>query len=488
VSGNDNNSYINFNNNIFGQHLHERGYDLSNYLYWIPELKNKNAMQVRWYVNYYNNPQQLYIGAGLNSDILNKGNPYAASNQLAKTPTYFSNAMVSYNAGNATFKQAFEAGIINERQTLQSTLRLTQTDNTETTYTGDAGNDLQWQRDRVYVNPSLFIKKHSWEASIATPLLWQSIHYFQDAYALNSRQNRFFINPEAQLRLLLNAEDEITIRYSYKNNVGNIAGVYRGAILTNYHSLIANDADLREQNVSGTGIGYTFRRSIIMLFAYAGINYNRVKANTISSSILTNNVQRTILLPYENDQSSLSTNASISKYLFFLKTTASLTTTFTRSYYNQFINNEQLPFTNDAFTCTAGIDTRLFGMVSCNYNATGMWATTHEQNKTGAAANTIKRFDQNMTVSYAPFKNFFLNGRGRHLYSTQASVAPVNYLFVDAGIRYKLVKWRVDLDLDVTNLANVKNYETLYLNANQFAVSRYQLRGRMAMLRATFNL
>jgi hypothetical protein len=487
VSGNSSNSYMDFNGDAFSQRLHECSYDLSNHFHWIPELKNKNFMEMRWFVNYYNNPQRFYIDAGLISDVLNEGLPYSAINQTAKTPGFFSNAMVAYNTGNTVFRKAFEAGVINERQTLLSELRLTQTDNTETAYKGDAGNDLHWQRDRLYFNPSLFIKKKGWDASITTPVSWQSIRYYQDAYALNSRSNRFFMNPAAQLRFAINDEDDLSIRYSYQNNMGNISGVYRGAIMTNYRSLTANDADLQELASSGTGINYKFQRSIIMLFAGAGINYNKIKANSILSSVYTNNVQRTVLLPYENDQSTWSANASISKYLLFLKTTASLKTTFSRNYSNRFINNEQLPFTSDAFSLTAGVDSR-FGLVTVNYNASGLWTTSQQRYKAGATANTIKQFDQRITMGYSPFKNCFLNAKGRHLYSVQAHVADISYLFVDANMRYKLSKWRMDLELDITNLANIKNYETLHLNANQFAVSSFLLRGRMAIVRATFNL
>jgi hypothetical protein len=488
ISGNNNNSFMDFNGNTFRQQLHERTYDLSNLFHWIPAQKGKNMMEVKWYANYYNRPQHLYIGAGLNSDMLNEGNPYTAINQYAKTPGFFSHAMVSYHTGKDVFRQAFEAGVLNERQTLRAELRLTQTDNTETDYKGDAGNDLHWQRDRVYLNSSFEIVKHSWNASIAVPLIGQTIHYYQDAYALNRRLNHFFVNPVARLNLLLNAEDDLTITYSYNNNMGNISGVYRGAILTNYRSLFANDADLQEQSNSGTGIRYKFQRAVIMLFASAGIHYSRIKANSISSTVLTNNVQRTVLLPYENDQRMLSANADISKYLSVLKATVSFKTSFNRSHYNQFINSEQLPFNNDAFACKTSIDSRIFRMVSFNYNASGIWTGSRQRNKAGAVVNKVKQFDQHVTFGYSPYKNLFLKLKGRHFYNLQATMANTSYLFLDANLRYKLIRWRMDLELDITNLANVSNFETFHLNANMFSSNSYQIRGRMAMLRATFNL
>ncbi|SEO52493.1 Outer membrane protein beta-barrel family protein [Niastella yeongjuensis] len=487
ASGNNNNSYLNFNGAAFGQHLHDRNYDLSNLINWMPETKDNSYIQMKWFLNYYNNPQMLYIDTGLNSDILNEHLPYAAVDQQAKTPGLFSNAAISYTVGKGALKKSFEAGITNERQTLLSTLSLTQNNNAKTPYQGDAGNYLHWQRDKFYVTPSLTMIRAKWNATAALPLSWQTIHYYQDAYALNKKINRFFFNPSAQFQFKLNDEDELSLRYSYTNNMGNIAGVYRGAIMTNYLSLTANDADLQELSSSATGINYKFQRSLIMLFASAGISYNRSKANAILSSLYTNNVQRTVLLPYENDQSTWSANASLSKYLLALRTTASLKTTLTRNYSNRFINNELLPFNNDAIMFTAGLDSR-FGIINFNYTGNGLWTFSRQRNKAEANTNTIRQFDQRVTMGYSPVKNLFLTVTGRHLYSTQARVADISYLFTDANARYKLTKWRMDLELDVTNLANVKKYETLNLNANQFTVSNFQLRGRMAIFRATFNL
>jgi hypothetical protein len=491
IAGDDKNSYLDFNGNTFGQRLHERTYDLSNDFNWTPALKNKDIMEVKWYVNYYNNPQHLYIGLGLNSDVLNEGQPYSAINQHAKTPTLFSNATVSYRVSSHLIRQYYELGVINERQQLNSQLLLTQPDEHVTAYAGDAGNDLRWQRNRAYLNSSFEIKKNNWDASLSVPLRWQSIRYYQDAYTLNSRQNQFFVNPSARIKLFLNAEDYLVANYSYNNNVGNISGVYRGAILTNYRSLFANDADLQEQQVAGVGLTYKFQRSVNMLFINAGVNYNRVKANSILSAVLTDNVQRTLLLPYGNDQSTFSATAGISKYLFALKTTAALKAAFTRGHYNQLINNELLPFNNDAFTLTSTIDSKLFGVVSFNYNGTGIWHASRQRAKEDAdnnLNNKVKRFDQNIAVGYSPRRDLFFNLKGRHIYSTQANVADINYLFLDANIRYKLIKWRMDLELDVTNLANVKNYEVFYLTSNLFAVNSFGIRGRMAIARATFNL
>ncbi len=488
LGGEQNASHMDFSGKAFNQRLREQVYDLSNDLNYTPAINKKDILSLRWYMNYYNRPQRLFIGSGLNSDILNNGQPYAAISQYAETPTFFSNISASYRfSGQHLIAQTYEVGVVNERQQLNADLGLTQLNGTITAYTGDAGNALQWQRNRGYIDANYSARKEFWEASLSFPVFMQSIRYRQDEYNLDKREKQFFINPVARLRLFLNAEDYLVLNYSYTNNVGNISGVYRGSVLSNYRSLTANDADLQERNSSGSGIQYTFQRSITMLFINAGINYSKVTANTIFSSVLTNNVQRTVLLPYKNDQSNLGITGGVSKYLFGLHTTASLKSYWNRGRYNQFINNEQLSFINDAFTLAAAIEAKFLKVISFSYNGSAAWNKSRQES--GAKlANKVKRYDQYIGLGYSPAKNLFLNISGRHIYSVQPAIAAINYVFLDTKIRYKLLKWRTDLEFDITNIANIKNYEIFTLSSNQFAFNRYAIRGRMAIVRATFNL
>lgn len=95
---------------------------------------------------------------------------------------------------------------------------------------------------------------------------------------------------------------------------------------------------------------------------------------------------------------------------------------------------------------------------------------------------------QSIGLSYSPFKSTFIRLSGKHQYSKQPESQVVNYFFVDANVRYKIKKWRTDVELDLSNLANITSFETYSLSANRFAFSQYHLRGRMAILRFVFNL
>lgn len=491
-SGDDNLSKTAFNQVGFNQRLKENTKNFSNDLSYTPALKNKNVIDLRWHMSYYNSPQNLYVGSGLNSEILNDAIPYAAANQYTKTPTFFNNATLAYRILNDNLiMQNYQVGIINERQTLNSTLRLSQLNGNIINYNGDVGNDLTWKRDRVFANAEYYVKKEMWNLSLSIPVIGQSIRYSQNEYNLKINKNQFFVNPTLNFKLFVNAEDYILTTYSLNNGVGNIANVYRGVILTNYRSINANAAELQEQYSSGSSLFYNFQRSIIMLFANAGINYKKVTANSIFSSVLSNNIQSTVLLPFQNDQSSISANASVSKFIFPLNTTASIKSFWSRTNYNQFINNQELPFFNDTFSLSANIDSKFFGLITFGYNGVANWNQSKQKPIAGIDAslsNTSRRIDQNVSLGYSPVNNLYLTIQGRHIYAKQASVSNINYLFVDSKVRYKLIKWRTDLEFDITNLANLKRYEVFGLSSNQLVVNRYDIRSRMAILRGTFNL
>ncbi|MEJ5995225.1 carboxypeptidase-like regulatory domain-containing protein [Pedobacter sp. Du54] len=484
-------SYLDFNDNSFEQTLNESTRNFFNDFNYIPALKNKNIMDVRWYINYYNKPQNLDIGTGVNQKVLNNGNPFASVKQLANIPSISSNLSVSYRILNSSLiKQNYTVGIINEWQELNSRLRLTQLDGTVLEFTGDAGNDLAWTRTRLILNSEYYIKNEKWQASLSAPLIAQTIHYQQKAYNLNNTRNQFLITPNAMFKLFLSSEDYISANYGFSNSIGTIADVYRGTILVNYRSLRANNASLQERYASSSGLFYNFQRSVIMLFMNAGINYTKITANSILSSLLNEEIERTELLPFENDQSVFSVNAGLSKFLFAVNSTVSLKASWNNARYAQFINNELLPFYNKSLGVNIGIESKFFGKIALSYTGEGLWNRSElisANVKDLHFRNRAKRFDQNVSVGFSALRQLFLMLNGRYIFSSQANVSNVSYLFLDAKVRYRQLKWRTDFEFDLSNLTNIKKYELLSLSSNQFAVNRYDIRGRMGIVRATFN-
>lgn len=473
------------------QRLRHRIRDFSNTLTYTPALRNGNVINVSWYLNHYNYPEDLVISPGINADILNQGEKYAGVRQFTEAPTWFNRVTADYRLTNKSIKQRYRVGLLNESQHLKTSLRLRNNQGQEQRFYASDDNNLKWRRDRLFADATYEYRNEQFETSVSIPLAGQRIHYQDPAFRLSEQDVKLIFNPSLRAKFMTTVEDYVSMRYAYSNQLGNINGVFRGAVLTNYRTILANDAELQERRSHHLGLHYNFQRSINMLFINAGFSYRKSTANTIVSSQITDDIVRTVLLPFENDVSTLSANAGISKYIFSLGATTSINVFWSTSRFNQYLNNELLPFNNLSLTVNPKTELRLWGRVGIHYNGSALWTTSKlMQNETNVnlSHRQIYQFKQVIGVSYSPFKSAYLRLNGQHQHLSQQSVSDIDYFFISANLRYKFDKWRTDIELDLTNLANVTSYETYSLSANHFSYNHYRLRGRMALLKFVFKL
>ncbi len=471
----------------FGQQLAADKYSFTNDLSLVPATKTKAIIELRWLLKYSNDPQRLQIDTGLHQGIVNADIPYTMMMQEASVPTLFSTLSASYLRTNGLIKQNYTAGLLTERQELNSLLLLQQNNGIINHYERDAGNALRWQKDRLYVQANYNLQQRRYEIGLTLPLIAQHIRYRQADYVLDKRRSHFLITPSARIKWLLPKEDYLLLNYTYTNNPGTISGVYRGVVLTSYRSLHASDADLQQVNRSNASLFYNFQRSITMLFMSAGVQYTRSQADFIYSSVITDSVQRVVLLPYTNMQEGFSIVSSFSKYLFSVGGTIGLKIVYQKSRYNQLINDLLLPYDSRSITLAPSWQGRLLGKINFSYDASIMHNRTNQkQNKN--RGTSVQQMDQQAGVGFSILRKMQVQAKARHIYSKQSGVEAINYVFADATLRYRHIKWRTDFELDASNLFGIKTYEIYRQNTNISSQSIYQIRGRMLLLRATFTL
>lgn len=460
--------------------------DFSNSLDYVPELRNKNIISFNWYLNYYNSPQTLTIQPGINSEIFNDGDPFNALNQFVEIPTWFNRASLGYRFTRGIIMQNYRIGTLNEFQKLSTQLRLKQLDDSETNYNASDDNHLRWNRNQLYIDGSYEFKIEGLEASLSIPLTWQRIVYKDDTFALEESSHRLLINPSLRVKQMTSVEDYLSFNYRYSNHTGSINNVFRGAVLSNYRSLTANDAQLEEQSSHQIVLNYNFRRSINMFFMNAGLSYNKASSNTITSLKVSDNISQTVSLPMPNNISSLGGNIGASKYIFSLGATAELKVFWNKTRFNQVFNGDLLPFNNRSFQLSQNVEARLWNRISVTYLGNSNWTISKQlTNEEGIAISQrkIQSLDQSIGLSYSPFRNSFIRISGKHQYIRQPQSKEVNYFFIDANARHRINRWHTDIELDLSNLANVISYNTYSLTANHFVFNQYLLRGRMAVLK-----
>ncbi len=460
-------------------------FTLSNDLGYRKKLKSGNIFHISSSISRTTQPENLNIKPGLNEEILNNGTPYLSLNQHLDLPTLYTNNFASMAFPKGKFVQTYRTGFLVQYQNLTTDLTKTQNNGSNELATPGTLNDLNWLRSRLYLENVYEYTSDKITTSIRIPVSYNNISYDDANHNVDKNLGRFFINPAANFKYQTSPENYISAGYSFRNNLGTIDDVYSGTVLRNYRSLFANNAPISESSSHSFNGLFNFRKAIAMIFGNIGITYSITDLNTISAYTLTNNTQQRIVLPLENQMKSLGVNSGLSKYLFALKSTINAGFSYSHNQFQQLQNNQLLPFEADNYIYKAGIEAKLTKFMNFSYTGT----FTDSKNKatnTGIGTN-FQQLRQQSGLTATVLKSVFLNLSAEHIFTKQSSQADLKYLFADFNIRYKVLKLKTDLEFGITNLANVKRFEAINISANSLTVGRYEIPGRVAMFRATFN-
>jgi len=179
-------------------------------------------------------------------------------------------------------------------------------------------------------------------------------------------------------------------------------------------------------------------------------------------------------------------NGTSRKYSFALKTTFSGGVKWQSNKSVQIQNSALLPFNTISRTINAGADTKVNEQINFSYKA----AFTQIQSHSAAEASTyhINQLLQQASINYNPVTNLQFKLSGEHYFTRQQGNPDLKYFFADASAKFRVEKWKTDLELSVANFLNVKTYNTLYLSANTLTASSYTLPGRIILLKIMFHI
>ncbi len=461
---------------VFQDHL----LNFSNELNLIRALKSGHMIQFYSYVSHSAEPENLSISPGYNAAIFNHNVPYAQLVQRVNIPSWYTNNYLAFRLPSGLFTQSYRTGFSIQSQTLTSDLNVVQNDNSSALLSDSARNQLSWTKKKLYAEAAYDLPGEFLKAHLAVPLTFQQINY------ADKTLSRLYLNPQLNAKYQVSAENYINLNYSYRNQTGTIADVYPGYILTNYRTLYANNASLTQQQIQQASAGFSYRKAITLFFWSISAAYNHTRANNIASSVITNTIRQGIVLPFANSADSWILDGSISKYSFALRTTFSGAVQWQSRRLVQLQNNTLLPFNTTTQTVNATADTKVTDEVNVSYKAT--LAQTRSHSSAAASANQVNQLLQQAIINYDPVEAVQFKLSGEHYFTRQQGNPDLKYFFADASLKYKIAKWKTDVELSAVNFLNVKTYNALYLSANTLTASSYVLPGRIVLVKALFNL
>jgi hypothetical protein len=133
-----------------------------------------------------------------------------------------------------------------------------------------------------------------------------------------------------------------------------------------------------------------------------------------------------------------------------------------------------------------GIEAKLNNFINWSY-AANLAITDNKAKVVDGIKTNFKQLRQQSALAITTVKNLYLNLSAEHLLTRQSLQPDLKYLFADANMRYKWLKMKTDIEFGITNLTNIKRFDAIYLSANSLTTGTYDIPGRVAMLKATFN-
>ncbi|MDT3405184.1 hypothetical protein [Mucilaginibacter terrae] len=468
------------------QSMSNRRLDFSNEFNLMKTSKSGNVYEGYSYINRLSNPERRTLEPGVNQDIFNSGQPYAQLEQTANIPTWFTNNYMSFRHPDGKITQAYKAGFSLQSQNLESVLSVVQNSGASVLASSTSTNNLDWFKSKVYGEAAFEMPGDKLRLTMRLPVSLQNISFSEAKYAVDKKVSRLYFDPQFSLKYNTSAEQYVTAGYSYRNDIGDITQAYRGDILLNYRTLQANTADLSERKTQTAMLGYNYRKATKMFFWGVSAMYNHIDLNNITSSQITNTFQRQIVLPYANDMNMVTLSANVSKYVFALHSTFAGGYSWQNNKLNQFLNGLLLPYNTIANGINGSVETKISEKINVSYklNAT---RTNSRTSVPGAGTNAVTQLQHQGALNYNPANNVFLKLSGDQYYTGQGVGPDLNYSFADFSARFKINKFKSDIELNILNIFDTKTYSSPLLTANNYVNSVYTLPGRMATMKVSFN-
>lgn len=479
-------SALSTNGSTVYQAFNDYPFNFSNELDALRTFKSNNIFELYSYVSHSDEPENRAIGSDYNAALFNNGSAYNQLLQNVNIPAWYTNEYVGIKIPGNLFTKSLRAGFSVQSQTLNSGLNVLQNDGSLSAESDSSRNDLNWTRKKVYTEAAWDLPGDKLKMNITLPLSLQQINYSDSLYHLNSQLTRLYFSPQFRMKYKTGGENYLNLLYNYRNEAGSIADVYRGYILTDYRTLMANEASLAERQNQLAAASFSYKKALSLFFFNLGVIYNHIGANNISSMIIGNNLQQNITLPYPNSSNSWTLNGYISKYSFLLNTTFSGTAQWQSNRSNQIQNNALLPFNTNTTTFTYTADTKLTSQLNTSYKATLLQTSSYSE--AGVPGFNIGQLYQQGSVNYQPVDEFLFTLSGEHYFTCQQGSPDLKYFFADALIKFRVKKWKTDLQLSASNFLNVKTYNMLSLTGNTLTSSSYRLPGRTILLKLMFNI
>jgi hypothetical protein len=447
-------------------------------------LRNKKFLEFSAFISYENKPQDLVVSPGLQPDILNNNTPYLAAMQQVEIPVFFTHIFVTYRSNKGILLQSYKAGVVTQQAKLNSYIRVEQT-NHAVTEANDSlfSNDLNWTRNKVYVESSYFLRMQKLSVNINLPVAWQYIHYNNPLFDNGNTARKFLFTPTLGMEYKIGYESILRAGYSYNAQFTGMNEIYQGAVLRNYQTLVASNPRVQPVYNRNATAGIEIKRPLkFFLFRVDGFYYERY-ADFIQSVTLRNNVIATVSAPLHNTSYTSGISMSAAKFVYSVKTNFSIRYSWDANRSVQLQNALLFPVNTYSHKLGATASWKPGSFISAGISSSQNWLVSEQPFAAGKELQEqrVRQSQHSFECSIFPVTGFSVKLSSEYNDLFESGEKRASAFFADFRSQYKFPHKDLMLEIAFTNITNQQRFTTIYTSQNSLTTVSQSLRPRMIL-------
>lgn len=443
----------------------------------------KQLVNITSTIEWHSTPQRLSVNPGQFESLINDGKPYDRMGQIVRFKSFnFENGLsLSRKIKRWTFSPSVHLNYNSSK--LNSHIEIQNQDDVRKLDTGYF-NDMN--SAQMQLRMALQIGKEVRKFRYSFNLPFSQYYYNVKQQGVQRLKNEFRSswNPSASMTYLINSKNSLGTNLSGGRNFGGLGNFYNGYIISQYRSIQKYDARLLKDENLSTGINYEYKNTLKANFANLGYNVRMSWRDYMFSTALDSLGRSTTGINNRDAQSlSQGIRGGLSKLFISIKTVAKMSGNLSWSTSDYLLNEQLVKQHVNSQSFTFELINSSSSLISGDYRVS--MGRTHNRLADGLS-NKLLYNNHFFNLVFVPHDRHLIT-LSNSLYGNNVKAQKSQY-FMDANYRFRLTRWRTDLELTASNILNNRNYLQQFSSDYELIQSYFELRPRQFLIAMRFKI
>lgn len=458
---------------------------ISESMEYTPKLKNKDLMTFNLDLQRKWHKDRLAVMPGVMTKYLNQDQPYDAVWQSIRLPQTIGSIQMAYTRNKTRLKRTYFAHARYLEKELNSTLNLVN-DGVVFSNENFPDNNLYWKQKQVSGGLKLDWKNRDFILSGVFPLAWNIWDIVDRQKGATTATQKMLFTPSVSLQAYLPNRDYFLLSLRFNQESSDLDQLYPNPILSNFREMKSFAAPLYFTSSQVYTLRYSIERPISLFYLNLTASHLRTNNDYLVGQDVTQQGIISKLLPYDNRTNSNTLTLGLSKSLLKEGVFLGFNASANQNKYNQFLNGQLAAASSTNMTVSPRLEYKGISHTTLSYQYSynrflNKLNSEQEQNSNRYSSNT-----HSLSMLYVVGTYLFVKGTWNYGSYKSSDLDPIANGFLDASIRYKPLKSKHSLELNINNILNKKRYTSYSLSANLENRQSIPLRGFQSVLKYSF--